>query len=85
MVISAIVGVVAWVVGLFGWAQIVGSLQNVKERGTGMTLVTIIINAAIMIALAVLVWKVVLVGHIKALLIGYAVSLVMILASGKIH
>ena len=27
-----IVAVIAWLVGVFGWAQIIGSIQNLKIR-----------------------------------------------------
>lgn len=41
--IFCVVAALAYVVGLFGFAQIIGSLQNVKSRGAGMTVFTIAI------------------------------------------
>lgn len=79
-----VIMVVTWFVGVFGWAQIIGSLQNIKQRGLGMTLVTVTIWCAIMGAIA---WaSLYFFGSQKiALYIGYGVSFLMILFSGKIQ
>lgn len=85
MVLSIVVAVIGLIVGVFGWAQIIGSIQHASERGAGKTLATIIIWAVILGAVAFLFMNVVLTGHVKALLIGYAISLILVLAQGKVE
>ena len=38
-----VIAFLAYLLGLFGFSQIIGSLQNVKTRGAGMTVFTIAI------------------------------------------
>lgn len=75
---------VAFTIGVFGFAQIIGSLQNIRSRGIGMTLFTIIL------------WALILGGTLMfglnklpqyklAMYIGYGVSFVKILLAGKIY
>ena len=85
MVLSIVVAVIGLIVGVFGWAQIIGSIQHASERGAGMTLATIIIWTVILGAVALLFMNVVLTGHVKALLVGYAISLILVLAQGKVE
>ena len=80
-----IVGVIGWVVGLFGWAQIIGSVQHAHERGPVMTCVTIVLWIVILAVLAGLFWKVFLTDYISSFLIGYAISFVMILLHGNVE
>lgn len=46
--IFCVVAALAYVVGLFGFAQIIGSLQNVRTRGIRMTVTTIVTWVVIM-------------------------------------
>ncbi len=77
------IAVVCWVIGVFGFAQIIGSLQNIKQRGFGASIITI------------LIWTIILGGaycavnkyfnsSVMGLYIGYGISLIQILFSGKI-
>lgn len=82
--VMVLVGVGAYILGVFGFAQIVGSLQNVRTRGIGITLFTIIL------------WSTILVGgwflmhtfassHSVIYYIATGVSLIQILGAGKIQ
>lgn len=82
----AMIGVAAaaYVVGVFGFAQIVGSLQNVRARGIGMTLFTIILWSAIL-AGGWFLMHTFAPSHSVAYYIATGVSLVQILGAGKIQ
>ena len=82
-VVFLLVLFVSFIIGVFGWAQIVGSLQTIRERGPKM-LITIAI------------WVIILGGsylivnrffseNLLAWIIAMIVSFVMILGSGKMH
>lgn len=73
----------SFVIGTLGFAQIIGSLQNIKLRGIGMTLFTIIL------------WGIILVGEWMLLMnflpdyripyyVTTVISLLLVLGSGKI-
>ena len=79
-----VTGVVAYLLGAFGWAQIIGSLQNVKTRGAGMTLFTVIFWAAILVG-SYFLMRAVVPGEKIAYFLGLAISLVLVLRSGKIQ
>ena len=79
-----LVGIAGWVIGLFGWAQIIGSIQHAAERGATKTFITIVLWIVILAVFAGLFWKVFLTDYITAFLIGYAISLVMILMHGNV-
>lgn len=79
-----VTGVVAYLLGAFGWAQIIGSLQNVKTRGAGMTLFTVIFWAAILVG-SYFLMRAVVHGEKIAYFLGLAISLVLVLRSGKIQ
>lgn len=75
---------VAFTIGVFGFAQIIGSLQNIRSRGIGKTLFTIIL------------WVLILGGALMfgmnkfpqyklAMYIGYGISFVRILFAGRIY
>ena len=83
-IIGIVIFVASWLVGVFGFSQIIGSLQNLKERPPSMSAFTIIIWIVILGA----VWFVV--HHFFASFkivyyIGTAVSLLLVLGAGKIH
>lgn len=50
ILIFIVVLAVAFVIGVFGFCQIIGSFQNFHIRGVGMTAFTIILWAVILIA-----------------------------------
>ncbi len=78
------VGIGAYVLGVFGFAQIIGSLQNASRRGTAFTLFTIVL------------WTVILIGgwflmhtfapsHKIVYYIATGISLLQILGAGRIE
>lgn len=83
-VIIAVVFFVSWVVGVFGFAQIIGSLQNLRERGAAMSAFTIIFWSVILIALGVGVHYFLLDYRI-VYYVGTGISLLQVLAAGKIQ
>ena len=76
-----IVAVIAWLVGLFGWAQIVGSIQNLRIKK--YLLFTMILWAVIMAAGAY--FAIITFDSTWALVVGYGISFVQIIRSGKIE
>lgn len=81
MLKSIIVAVVAWLVGVLGWAQIIGSIQNIRiQKNLLFTLIlwAIIMGAGAYFAIAVF-------SSLWALIIGYGISFVQIIISGKIR
>jgi len=76
-----IVAVIAWLVGVFGWAQIIGSIQNLKIRKNLLfTLVLWIVLMGIGAYFAIVTFD-----SLWALIVGYAISFVQIISSGKIE
>lgn len=84
IVLFAVVGAAAYVLGVFGFSQIIGSLQNAKVRGAGPTLFTTLFWAAILVGSFVLVRRLVP-GELTAYYVGLAFSLLMVLRAGKIR
>lgn len=76
MVLFIIILAVSYILGLFGFAQIIGSIQNARARGF-MTVITIVSWVAILFG------GYYLVAHFftsaKPLFIGYAVAFVSLL------
>lgn len=64
--------VVSYVVGLFGFAQILGSPQHIAEKGLLMTTITILINGCILCGAYMLVAH--FFTSVKPLVIGYVIS-----------
>ena len=81
MVKFLIVAVVAWIIGVFGWAQIIGSLQNIKER-SGLVITMILWIAIMGVAAFLAVAKL---GELWSLFIGYGISFFQVIRSGKIE
>lgn len=75
--------IVSWLIGVFGWAQIIGGFQNLKSRGPKM-LITVLIWAIIIAATFIVVWKF-FSSSILAWIIGMVVSLIQVLRQGKIE
>lgn len=76
-----IIAAIAWIVGVFGWAQVIGSIQNIKERPNLWS--TLILWAVILLVVAYIV--VTKFAGLMPLAIGYIISLIQILNSGKIE
>ena len=72
--------IASWLLGVWGWAQIIGSIQNLGERG-GL-LFTLILWVCIMGGGAYLANSM---GYIVPCLVGYAISFFMVKASGRIE
>ena len=77
---SLLIGVITLFVGILGWSQIIGSLQNIKNRPN--LIIALILWLVIMIGLGY--YFIVQKNAFIPTLIGYAVSLVMVLSQGKI-
>lgn len=78
------VAAAAWFVGIFGWAQIIGSIQHRYERRASATATTIIIWIVILAAVTVAVHSL-LRQYFVAYLVGLGVSFLKILFSGRIE
>ncbi len=76
-----IIAAIAWVVGVFGWAQVIGSVQNIKER-PNLWLTLILWNAILIIVAYIVTTKF---TGLVPLGIGYIISLIQVLSSGKIE
>ncbi|SEQ11682.1 hypothetical protein [Butyrivibrio sp. TB] len=83
IVISIAVFVVSWILGVIGWAQIIGGLQNLKSRGVPM-IITIVLWSAI-IFISFLCVKHFLSTRILVWTIAMAISLIQVLLQGKIQ
>jgi hypothetical protein len=79
-----IVLAVAFVIGVFGFCQIIGSFQNIHIRGIGITAFTVILWAVILIA-EFFVAKSFFADQMIAYYIGTVVSFIMSLQAGKIQ
>ena len=75
-----IIGVIAWIAGVFGWSQIIGSLQNLDRR-KGL-LVTMVLWILIMGAVAYV--AVAKLNGLWPLVAGYFVSFIQVKAQGRI-
>lgn len=76
-----IIAAIAWIVGVFGWAQVIGSIQNIKERPNLWS--PLILWTVILLVVAYIV--VTKFAGLMPLAIGYIISLIQILSSGKIE
>lgn len=76
-----IVAVVAWFVGVFGWSQIIGSLQNLSVRKS--LWFTLILWIAIMSGGAYL--AIAVFASPWALIAGYVISLGQVFSAGRIQ
>lgn len=82
-VIFSVILFISWIIGIWGWAQIIGGLQNLKSRGFIM-LVTIMIWLLIIGLTLLLVLKF-FNSYILAWIIGMAISFLRIITSGRIE
>ncbi len=83
-VIGFAVLAVSWLVGVFGFSQIIGSLQNLKVRHPGMSAFTIIIWVVILAAVCFVVHRF-FVGYRILYYIGTGISFLLVLSAGKIQ
>lgn len=82
MILWVVIGFASFFLGVFGFAQIIGSCQNLKANKGYW--ITIILWSAILAGGFFLV-RSVSHSNLSALYIGYAVSFVIMLGQGKIH
>ena len=76
-----IIAVAAWLIGVLGWAQIIGSIQNIsrrKELWLPLLLWSIIMGAAAYFAITKF-------DGLIPLLIGYVISFISIITQGRIE
>lgn len=75
-----IIAAVCWMIGVWGWAQIVGSLQNIAVRKNLIfTMILWIVVMGLGAYFAVMKFN-----GLVPMLVGYGISLVQILGSGRI-
>lgn len=79
-----IVLAVSYCVGVFGFCQIIGSLQNIRNRGGGLTALTIAIWAAVLVGEFFLA-KRFFANQIIAFYVGTGFSFISSLGAGKIQ
>lgn len=80
MIQFILIAAIAWVVGIIGWAQIIGSLQNLSHQ---KNLLATLLIWIVLLALGAFV-AIVKMNSLLPLAIGYGLSFLQILASGKI-
>lgn len=80
--IFAVVGFISFIIGVFGFAQVTGSIRCAKIRGPAMTAITLLIWGAILLAVFFIA-RHFFEKYLVALYIGYAISFVLTLGSGK--
>jgi uncharacterized membrane protein YidH (DUF202 family) len=78
-----IIAIATWALGVFGFSQVIGSIQNFKQRGAAASIITISIWIIILGAGYYTVNKY-FSSSIVGLYIGYGVSLINVFMSGKI-
>ena len=76
-----IILIVAWFVGVWGWSQIIGSIQNLSTRKS--LLFPLILWVVIMSAGAC--FAIFYFDGLWALVIGYCISILQVISSGKIE
>ena len=74
---------VSYAIGVFGFCQIIGSLQNIRVRSVGMTAFTIIFWLAILVGAFFFAYRF-LSEQIVAYYIGIGLSFLSSLGAGKI-
>ena len=84
ILIGSVVLFAAWISGVFGFAQIIGSLQNRKTRGAAMSAFTIILWVLILGAICFVAHHFFFSYRI-VYYIGTGVSFIQVLFSGKIE
>ena len=79
-----IVLAVCFIAGDFGFAQIIGSIQNYYLRGPALTIITCVIWVAVLTGVTIGAIKI---GHdgVVPILMGYGIALAMVLSAGRIQ
>jgi uncharacterized membrane protein YidH (DUF202 family) len=76
------IGLASFFLGIWGWAQVIGSIQNIRKRPS--LIISLLLWLAILFGGYLVVAKL-LAGYLTALYVGYGISLVVILFQGKIR
>lgn len=76
-----LIAVIAWIIGVFGWSQIIGSLQNLDRRKS--LFFTLIVWIVILGAVAYI--AIVKFNGQAPLIIGYAISFIQVKAQDRIE
>lgn len=82
--ISAVFTFAGYFIGIWGWAQIIGSIQQFQNRGPKASFATILIWV-ILIGVATALVYFLLPKYLISYLVGLGIGLVNILISGKIR
>lgn len=80
-IMVSVIGLISFVVGVFGFSQIIGSLRTIKIRGLGASLFTVILWVCILIITAIGIRHFAFV-YIKVCYIAYGISALLSLGSG---
>ena len=83
-ILIVVVAIASYFIGVFGFAQIIGSLQNLQARGIAATLLTLLIWGAILIG-SWFVARWLISGAMLAYYIPMGISFLQILKSGKVQ
>lgn len=76
-----LITVIAWIIGVFGWSQIIGSFQNLDRRKSlFLTLIMWVLILGAVAYVAIVKFN----GQIP-LIIGYAISFIQVKAQGRIE
>lgn len=84
ILIGCVVLFVAWISGVFGFAQIIGSLQNLRIRGPAMSAFTIILWVLILGAICFVAHHFFFPYRI-VYYVGTGISFIQVLCSGRIE
>jgi hypothetical protein len=79
-----IVGTIVYLIGVFGWAQIIGCLQSVRERGIVMTLITLFIWVGIL-GTSFLIAESFFSKYMTVYFIVMVISFIQVILAGKIE
>lgn len=83
-IIWSVIVFISFFIGVFAYSQIVGSIQNIKQRGFVLTLITISIWSLILFFEYKLAIKFIS-NQIMAFYIGNAISFIAVISQGKIE
>lgn len=81
MVKFILITVIAWLLGILGWSQIIGSIQNLRVKKN--LLFTLILWAIVMATAAY--FAIATFNGLWALVVGYSISFIQIISSGKVE
>ena len=81
---NIIVFIISYLIGVFGFSQIIGSLQNIKERGIKMTIITSLIWIIILGILIFIIYSKFNSNMISSA-IALIISLIQVVSTGRIQ